>query len=437
MLPGRFVRNLTVSGRTNWAGNYKYRAAKLHRPESVEQVQEIVAASKKLKALGTRHSFNEVADTPGDQISTENLSRILSLDRDQRSVTIEGGVRYGELCLFLNERGFALQNLASLPHISVAGACATGTHGSGLGLGNLSTAVRALTLVTADGSTLHFDQNDRRFPGAVVGLGALGVVVELTLDVEPAYDMAQKVYENLPFSALEAHFEEIESLGYSVSLFTDWAARRLNQLWIKRRLTDQAGDCGPAGAHAEWPAEVFGAKAATENHHPIPGLSAVHSTDQLGIPGPWYERLPHFRLGFTPSSGEELQTEYLVAQADGIEAIRAVAGLADRISPLLQVCEIRTIAADELWMSPAYRRDSLAIHFTWRAMWPQVQALIPDIESALQPFQARPHWGKLFAMGHERVAGLYEKLPDFKALAGELDPAGKFRNDFLAKHLGF
>ena len=414
----------------NWAGNYAYKAPRVHRPTSVEEVQEIVSRSSKLKALGTRHSFNEIADTTGDQVSTENLNRILSLDKDAKTVTLECGVRYGELCLFLNEHGFALHNLASLPHISVAGACATGTHGSGLDVGNLATAVRALTLVTADGRTVHLDRekDPDRFPGAVVGLGALGIVTDLTLDVEPAYEMEQRVYENLPFSALPDHFLDVETQGYSVSLFTDWQAERFNQVWVKRRVA--SGNTPPQS-------ELFGATAATRKLHPIGELSAIHCTEQLGIPGPWFERLPHFKLGFTPSSGEELQTEFLVPQQRAIEAIGAVGELADRIAPLLLICEVRTIAQDDLWMSPSYGRDSVAIHFTWKQMWPEVRALIPEIEAVLEPFQARPHWGKLFTMEAERLAPLYEKLPEFKALVLEMDPDGKFRNSYLeAKFVG-
>jgi xylitol oxidase len=413
----------------NWAGNYFYQAPQFHKPTTAEQIQELISKSSKVKALGTRHSFNEIADTVGDLISTEHLNQILGLDPDSLTVSMQGGVRYGELCKFLQERGFALHNLASLPHISVAGACATGTHGSGIGIGNLSTAVRALTMVQADGELVRLsrDADPERFAGAAVNLGAFGLITEITLDVEPTYEMEQQVFEGLSFSSVRSDFEAIEASGYSVSLFTDWRSDRFNQVWVKRRIEP--------GGNPPLPNPFFGARAAGRKMHPIGELPAVNCTEQLGVSGPWFERLPHFRLDFTPSSGTELQTEFFVSRSNAVEALGAVASLADRIAPLLQICEVRTIGADELWLSPAYRRDSLSIHFTWKQEWPAVEELLPTIESALAGLDARPHWAKLFTMGYERLSELYVKLPDFQRLAAEFDPTGKFRNRYLDSKL--
>ena len=418
-----------ITNPSNWAGNYIYRAAQFHQPETIEQIQELVLHNNKLKAQGTRHSFNDIADSPGDIISLEHFNKIIALDREQRTVTVEAGVRYGELAGWLHGEGYALHNLASLPHISIAGACATGTHGSGDRHGNLSTAVSALELVTANGDLilLSREKDEERFPGAVVGLGGLGVVTRLTLDISPTFEMRQDVYENLPLSELEAHLDELFSSAYSVSLFTDWQNSTFNQVWLKRHVLDN----DPTKVDPQ----LFGATLAIKNLHPISSLSAENCTEQMGVQGPWYERLPHFRLDFTPSSGEELQSEYLVPRPHAFEALQAVDQLRDSIAPLLQISEIRSIAADDLWMSPSYHRDSIAIHFTWKKDWESVKNLLPRIEEQLAPFDARPHWAKLFTMSPTRVQSLYEKLPEFRQLLRHYDPNGKFRNAFLDQYI--
>jgi len=414
--------------RSNWAGNYAYSAANLYYPETVEQVQGIVSRSKKLKALGTRHSFNGIADSPGDLISLERFERLFILDPVRRTVTVDAGARYGQVCQLLHRVGYALPNLASLPHISIAGACATATHGSGDSNGNLATAISALEFVTADGSLaiLFRDEHRDHFSGAVVGLGGLGIVTKLTLDIVPAFHVAQSVYEDLPFAELEEHFDEITSSGYSVSLFTNWQNERINQVWVKRLLTSRTAReaLGPQP-------ELFGARLAPVQRHPIPGLLADACTEQLGVPGPWCDRLPHFRMAFTPSSGEELQSEYLVPRQHAVAAFRAIAQLSDQISPILQISEIRTIAADNLWMSPCYHQRCAAIHFTWKKDWDMVRRLLPMIEEQLAPFDARPHWGKLFTMSAESVQSCYKRLSDFRRLLDSYDPQRKFRNPFL------
>jgi xylitol oxidase len=418
-----------VENDRNWAGNYRYSASELHVPENVGQVQELVARSSRLKVLGTRHSFNGIADSTESLLSLEKLNRVTALDHTRNKVTVEAGIRYGELCQYLHSNGYALHNLASLPHITVAGACATATHGSGDLNGNLATAVHSLEVVKADGETVVFsrEQQDEVIAGAVVGLGGLGVVTKITLDVIPVFQMSQYVYDNLPLVHLKEHFDDIFSSAYSVSLFTDWKKATFNQVWLKRRVTDHAS--------AQVEPEFFGATPATAHRHPVPGHTSENCNEQMGIPGPWYERLPHFRMDFTPSAGEELQSEYFVPRQDAYHALCAIDRLREYISPLLHVSEVRTIAEDNLWMSPCYKQESVAIHFTWKANWGAVQQVLPIIEKQLAPFHARPHWGKLFAMPPARLQTLYEKLPDFQQLLLHCDPQGKFRNAFLNKYI--
>ncbi|RBY87809.1 D-arabinono-1,4-lactone oxidase [Blastococcus sp. TF02A-30] len=409
----------------NWAGNLAYRAARLHRPASLEQVQEIVAAAPRVRVLGSRHSFNEIADS-AELISLEAVHAesafpaAIDVDLAAGTVSLSGGVKYGELAEVLRDEGAALHNLASLPHISVAGAVATATHGSGVGNGNLATAVSALELVRSDGEVLRVRRGDPDFDGMVVNLGALGVVTRLSLDVEPAYEVSQRVFEHLPWTALDEHFDEIVSAGYSVSLFTLWG-EDVEMVWVKSR-TDRPSSLGD---------DLFGAAAATTELNPVIGLDPTPCTPQLGRPGLWSDRMPHFRMGFTPSAGEELQAEYLVPARSAVEALRAVRSLGDRIRPLLLTCEIRTVAADELWMSTAHGEPTVAVHFTWRPAQDEVLAVLAELERALEPFAPRPHWGKLFCAGGAELAGRYERHADFVGLVERLDPRGAFRNDWF------
>lgn len=414
---------------TNWAGNVTFSAERVHRPDTVQTLRRLVAERPRLRALGTGHSFNRLADTPGDLVSLAALPPVFTLDAQARRVTVGAGLRYGDLVTRLHAAGWALHNLASLPHISVAGACATGTHGSGDRNGNLATAVRALKLVTGEGElvTLDRDGDPDTFPGAVVALGALGVVTELTLDLVPAFEVRQYVYDDLPRAALAEHFDEVFGSGYSVSLFTDWTGPRINQVWRKCRAEDPAAAAPPA----RW----LGATLATGARHPVPGMPAGNCTDQLGVPGPWHARLPHFRLEFTPSHGEELQSEYVVARRHALAALAALDDIRDDVARVLQISEIRTVAADELWLSPNYRRDSVAIHFTWIADAGAVLPVVAAVERQLAPFAPRPHWGKLFGIPPRAVAREYERLPDFRRLARRYDPTGRFGNELLEPYL--
>ncbi|CAM3804264.1 FAD-binding protein [Cohnella lubricantis] len=420
-----------MDNKLNWAGNYRYNSSELLEPASLEEVRDMIARSSRIRALGSRHSFNGIADTDGSQLSLRKLNQVIELDREQGTVTVEGGIRYGELCRHLNDQGYALHNLASLPHISVAGAVATATHGSGDRNAGLADAVHTIELVKANGEVVVLTRGtDIEFEGAVVGLGALGVVTKLKLNVVPSYPICQTVYDQLPLSALDGNFEEIFSAAYSVSLFTDWTSSVFNQAWVKRKVSGDGAD-GPAPLSSDF----FGASQASMKRHPVPGQSAVNCSEQSGVPGPWYERLPHFRMDFTPSAGHELQSEYFVPRRHALEALRALDTMRERIAPLLFISEVRTIAADEFWMSPCYRQDSVGLHFTWKPEWERVRELLPLIERELEPFGARPHWAKLFTMEPGKVQAQCERLPDFRQLLLRYDPEGKFRNSFMDTYI--
>ncbi|HEX8059346.1 MAG TPA: FAD-binding protein [Cyclobacteriaceae bacterium] len=397
----------------NWAGNIEYSSDQTYEPATIDELRSIIQGHDHIKAQGTCHSFNTIADSTYGFVRLTKLNQVVSLDEANMTVTVQAGIRYGELCKYLESKGYALHNLASLPHISVGGSIATATHGSGVKNQNLSSAVRSMKIMNAAGEIIDL-------PGDLsVHLGALGVVTEVTLAIQPTYQVRQFVYQHLPMSSLKDHFMEIMSAGYSVSLFTDWS-NDINQVWVKKTVAE--GDA---------PAELFGATAATKDLHPIESISAVNCTPQMGVPGPWHERLPHFKLDFTPSAGEELQAEYFVPLANGYDAIEAVYALREKITPLLQISEVRTIASDGLLMSPMHGRDTLAIHFTWKKDWDGVRNVLPLIEETLSKFDVRPHWGKLFTIDPEVLQGSYrDDLAKFSKLTD-----GKFINEFLQKNL--
>jgi xylitol oxidase len=409
----------------NWAGNHTYRAPEIGHPASMQELQELVAGADHVRALGSRHSFNDIADTAGTLAVLDRLDEGIRVDALNMTVTVSAGMRYGALAAELNRHGFALHNLASLPHISVAGAVATATHGSGDANGNLATAVAGLEMVTADGSVFSARRGDPYFEGMVVGLGALGIVTRLTLDIEPTFLVSQRVYEGLDWDQVLENFDEVTTSAYSVSLFTDWSGTTVQQAWLKSR----AGDQRPGGRSSGF----FGAGPAAEARHPLPGVSGSNCTHQLGVPGPWSDRLAHFRMEFTPSKGDELQSEYLIPREHATDALRTMRKLSDMVAPLLLIGEIRTVAADQLWLSPNYGRDGIGLHFTWRPDQPAVHTVLPLLEAELAPFAARPHWGKLFDARAAAIGPMYPRFGDFIALAEGLDPTGKFRNSFLER----
>lgn len=392
----------------NWAGNITYRAREVVRPRSVDALRQLVADRDRVRALGSRHSFNDLADGPGTLVSLEELPDEIVVTGQQ--VSVPAGVRYGVLASFLQERGLALPNMASLPHISVAGAIATGTHGSGDGNGCLSTAVAGLELVTSSGGLRTLWRGDPEFAGSVVALGALGVVTRVTLDVRPTFEVRQQVYPSVPWSTVAGELATVFASGYSVSVFTDWVGDA--QVWVKSLAPVEL-----PYTPAEGPV------------HMLPGESVAAVTEQGGVPGPWLDRLPHFRLGHKPSAGAELQSEYLLPRESAPEALTRLREMGPRIAPLLQITELRTVAADGLWLSPAGGRDVLGVHFTWKLDVPGVLGLLPSLEAVLLPLGARPHWGKLFHT--TEVGALYPRWADFLELRAHHDPAGKFANSFL------
>jgi len=406
----------------NWAGNHQFTAREAITARTVGDVQRAVTAGGRVRAVGTRHSFNDLADNGATLVSVAGIAPDPVIDEAARTVTAGAGLSYGALAAWLQDRGWALGNLGSLPHISIAGATATGTHGSGTGNPILSAAVAGLDYVAADGELRHADRPAPGFAGLAVGLGAFGIIVRITLDIEPSYLVRQDAYAGLPWDRVLADLDGVLSAAYSVSLFTDWSGETLKAAWVKRRVEDAA-----AGV----PDEFFGARQASGSVRIID--APADNLTVLGVAGPWSQGLPHFRLDTTPSNGDEIQSEYFVDRRRGAAALEALRRRARGITPLLLVSEIRSTAADQLWLSGSYGRETMAIHFTWRNRPDEVDAVLKEVEAALEPFAARPHWGKVSRVRADQVAEYYPRLGDARDLFERLDPGGRFSNRRLER----
>ncbi|WP_243074402.1 FAD-binding protein [Microbacterium sp. SS28] len=406
----------------NWAGTYEYAAPRIVTASTVEDVQRIVREGGPVHALGTRHSFTDLPDTAGTLIDVSGLVGDIVIDEDARTATVAAGTRYGIVAQALDERGWALHNMGSLPHISVAGATATATHGSGDGNGVLTTAVRGIRYVGADGEVHDVQRGEPDFAALAVGVGAFGIIVALTLDIEPSYRARQDIYAGVSWDAALADLAALTGAGYSVSLFTRWDPETIEAVWVKTRLAaddDAVPDTLLDGHRATGPDSPLG--------------SGDNITEVGGVPGPWMLRLPHFRLDSEPSFGEEIQTEYFVPREHGAAALDAVRALGDSIRPHLVVSEIRTAVRDELWLSGAYQQDIVIIHFTWFDRPDEVGELLPVIEAALAPFRARPHWGKVHGFTADEIARVHPRLADARAVFERLDPEGRFSNAHLER----
>ena len=406
----------------NWSKNIEFNDRKYFQPESISELQELIRTNQKIRVRGTAHCFNDIADTSSYAINLSKMPKTIEVDVEKKSVLVAAGLKYGELAPVLHEQGWALDNLASLPHISIAGSISTGTHGSGIKNQNLANQVLSLDMVTAEGELRHLDRTSPAFNALVVGLGLGGIVYRYELKIEPTFEVRQVIYPDIPLDVLQRSFDQIMGSAYSVSYFTDWGSDQVGNLWCKFRADEVIPD------------SIGGCAQADKKYHPITSVNPEACTEQLGVPGDWHQRLSHFKLEFTPSVGEEIQTEFFIDRKDASAAIEVLSKLGDEITPLLWITELRTIAADDLWLSGAYQRDTLGIHFTWKkedAIYPVVE----KVEAALRPFNYRPHWGKVFTAEAQYLKSVYPKMSEFKALVEALDPTKKFENSFTRRFL--
>lgn len=405
----------------NWAGNIEFQDDKTLAPKSIAEIQNIVLTNPKVRARGSAHCFNTIADTKYVALVLDQMPKEIIIDKEKKSVTVSAGLKYGEVAEELHKNGWALHNLASLPHISIAGAIATGTHGSGANNGSLATAVKSFDIVLADGSLRNVNSSEGDlYYGGVIALGLVGIVVRMELEIRPTYNLGQNVYLGMKRDNFRDNFDAIMGSGYSVSYVTTWQQEIAGEVWVKF-------------LEGRTPPEVlFGSHCATEKLHLLKHHSPEPCNDQLGIIGPWHLRLPHFKMEFTPSSGSELQSEFFVNKDHAKSALLELEAIADQISIPLLGSEIRTIASDNFWMSPQYKSDNVALHFTWKQV-PETFEAVKEIEKILKPFDYRPHLGKIFTATPSYISSVFPKFKDFQELICQIDPSNKFGNEMTER----
>ncbi len=409
----------------NWARNLEFSAGEFLEINSISQLQEVINNSDKVKVLGTGHSFSPIADTSGSLISIKKLDPEIHIDSKMQTVSVSAGTSYAQLARYLEANGWALENLASLGEITVAGAIMTGTHGSGSSNTVLSNAVVEIEMILASGEKLLLNQqNLEEFNGFIVSFGALAVFTRLKLKIVKSFSIKQIVYENITSKSVSEYFDEIFDNAYSVSYFNSWAKNSTGQIWMKF-LSDKDTSTLPKNA--------FGGNLAVANQHPVKVNDPSTCTEQMGAPGKWLYRLPHFKLDSSPASGDEVQTEYLVDRKYVKEYIEELSLIGDEIADKVYATEIRTIKADNLWLSGAYERPTVGFHFTWKKS-ADIETFLPKIEQILGQNGGRPHWGKLFSTNKNQLITRYPKFSNFQQLLKKYDPDGKFRNQFIDRY---
>ncbi|WP_370107515.1 FAD-binding protein [Nocardioides sp.] len=411
----------------NWAENRQLTPREIVSPCSIDELRHTVAAADAVGVIGITHSFTDVFNDRGTLVRLDQMPRDVVIDDERGTAVVAAGVAYSELAQILHARGWAVANLPSLPHVTVGGAVSTGTHGSGVRLRGLADSVQAVRYVIGNGEMRLFSRTQDRetFYGSVVALGALGVAVDYTIALIPSFEVSQSVLTDLTVDDLERDVADMLASAYSVSVFTDWSEN--TSVFLK----ESSGATDRRGKGARW---VGGVLAESQVPH-VPGETTDGMTPQLAEPGPWFERLPHLLASAILAARTELQSEYFVPAEAGESAIRALRGRAQEFSGCLQVSEVRAVRADEHWLSPAYGRDTISLHFTWRWDPAAVTEVIPVVEETLRPFNPRPHWAKLHELAPEYLAGEYPQLGRFHDLVSEVDPIGKFRSPLVARLL--
>ncbi|NBE50489.1 D-arabinono-1,4-lactone oxidase [Streptomyces boluensis] len=427
----------------NWSGSVRSSPARVVAPASTE---EVAAALKdagrdglRVKPLGSGHSFSPVAATEGVMLRMDRLDGLLSVDRASGLVTVQGGMPLYRLNPLLAEHGLALENMGDIDRQTITGAISTGTHGTGVGFGSISTQLRAMTLVLADGSTVHCSADERPelFAAARVGLGALGVITSVTLQCVPAFAL-RAVEEPMPLDQVLDELDDLVDGNDHFEFF--WFPHTRTAL--TRRLTRLPADTPlqPVGRLRAWFDDEFVTNTAFE------GLLRLGTAYPRTVPG--ITRLVTGALSgreFTDASHRVFASrrdvrfhegEYAFAREHAADVIRRIARWVDTHDEKVAFpLEVRFVAADDIPLAPTYRRTSAYIAFHQYHRMPY-QGYFDAVQDIFDSVDGRPHWGKMHRLDAARLRTRYPRFDAFVALRDALDPTGVFRNDYLDTVLG-
>ncbi len=425
----------------NWAGDQACRPAAFERPSGTQEVAAAVraaaAAGRTVRVAGAEHSFTGAVLTDGTLLSLERMSRVLDVDRASGLVRIQAGITLHDLNGVLWDHGLAVANLGDIDVQSIAGAAATGTHGTGHGLPNLSAALHSIELVTGDGSVVECNEESDpdAWRAARVGIGALGVVTEVTLRAVPAFTL-EGVDAPMPLEATLERLGELAAGSEHFELFT------FPHTGVALTRTNRRTDAPPAprSAGRAWVDDIL-----LRNH-------AFELACRIGRARP--SLIPRLNRAVTRASGTTrrvdrsyeifasprrvrfTEMEYAVPRADGAEAVRSVlAMIGERRLPVPFPLEVRFVARDDALLSPATGRDTcyIAVHQYRGMAW---EPLLRATEEIMDDFGGRPHWGKRHFQSAATLASRYPDWDRFAAVRARLDPEGRFANGYLRRVLG-
>jgi FAD-linked oxidoreductase len=425
---------------TNWARNQSCRPAEICRPDSLEalrrRVGEARAAGRKLRLAGAGHSWSPLACTDGCLISLSRLDRVVEIDAAARTATVEAGMSMGRLVEALDEQGLALPTIGGMLRQSVGGTIATATHGTGAAYGNLATAVTRLESLTPAGELRSWTADASGFHGAVVSLGALGPVVRLTLQCEPAFGVRSEEYP-LPIEGLVRHLDQYlaendyfqffdlvhTERAYLFCMNRDAAGMAAKSRWRRLREWVAAGMETLSSSAAMWLTDKL--PLAIPLSQKVALVTLLSGKTRLGRS---FEVLSHENIGF-----RYRELEVAIPRERAAEAVRAVRKMVkDQGLRVDMPITYRFVKADGLWLSPAYGRDTCYVSFATARRDPAfVESFFDEAERLMRRFDGRPHWGKCFSSKREYFQRAYPKWQDFDALRARLDPERAYANDMI------
>jgi FAD-linked oxidoreductase len=421
---------------TNWSGSVRCRPASIARPRTLDELRRIVTAAAAdgatagLRVAGSGHSFTPLAATEGTLVSLEHAAGVVSTDKEARVADVLAGTTLRRLGPELAAAGLAMENLGDIDAQALAGALATGTHGTGAGLGSLSTQIAGLRLVLADGDVLDLSPvgDADLFKAAQVSLGALGVVWQVRLRLVPVFRL-RYVRRNMDLEDCLARLPELREHRHFELYWFPFTARAAT------KTMDETTEPSTAGGFGRWFDDIVLENGAfgllSEACRLVPSLCAPVSRLSAAVVSEGSRIGASYRVFATPRHVRFQEMEYAVAADRGPDCLREIRRFVDEKKPAVHFpVEFRLVKADDIWLSPAFGRDSvyIAVHM-YRGM--PYRAYFDGVEAIFRNHGGRPHWGKMHTRTAAELEALYPEWGRFHEVRRRLDPRGVFLNPYL------